>query len=268
MSRPKPSFPWLFALLACWMCSPVTAAPRRGPRQEPATPAPSVEAGSATESPVASPSSATKPAPAPAPDPPTAPEGGAPEARPNAPPEATPAAPAEKAEDVAALQQDLSELRDAIFKARARASIVASKLFHSKITLQVRSNVERFYEVTDFTVTVDGAPVVALERGMGPPRTPLFEVHAAPGAHELGITAHLVARRDPTYKITLHQTFGIVVPETSTVFTRLVIRETGNMWRFAKHQRGHYRLRVDLRVRAKRDRAQKRSRRVPKASKP
>jgi hypothetical protein len=124
-------------------------------------------------------------------------------------------------------------------------------LFQSKLTLQLRTNLERFYTVTELTITVDGAPVFRRDSGLPPGGDALFELFAAPGAHELGVSANLVARRDPTYKLRFDQTFTVVVPEDSTVSTRLVMRETGNMWRFAKWRRGRHALSFRLRARAK-----------------
>ena len=150
-----------------------------------------------------------------------------------------------------ALQQQARDLRDRLFKARARVAIVGSKVFSSRLQLDVRSNIERFYAVTDLTITVDGAPVYQRDQGMPPTAGNVFEVAAAPGAHEVGIAADLVARRDQTYKVSVGQTFTVVVPENSTVSSRLVMRETGNMWRFAKRRMGYYRLVMKLRARAK-----------------
>jgi hypothetical protein len=149
------------------------------------------------------------------------------------------------------IQDQAQTLRDRLFKARARVSILGSKLFQSKVTLQLRTNLERFYNVTDLTITVDGAPVFRRDSGLPPGHDELFELFAAPGAHELGVSADLVARRDATYKLRFDQTFTVVVPEDSTVSTRLVIRETGNMWRFAKRRRGRHALSFRLRARAK-----------------
>jgi hypothetical protein len=79
----------------------------------------------------------------------------------------------------------------------------------------------------------------------------LFELYAAPGAHELSFSANLVARRDTTYKLRVAQTFTVVVPEDSTVSTKLLVRETGNMWRFSKRGRGRSHVQTILRARAK-----------------
>lgn len=150
-----------------------------------------------------------------------------------------------------ALNAESRALQDELFKARARVAVVTSKLFRAKITLQLRSNLERFYDVSDLVISIDGAPVFSQEKGWPTAASELFEVYAAPGAHELGISAHLVARRDATYKLRIDDTFTVFVPEDSTVSTRLQLRETGNMWRFTKRGRGRHVLTAILRARAK-----------------
>ncbi len=152
---------------------------------------------------------------------------------------------------VDAIETEARAVSDELFKARARVATVASKLFRSKIELQLRSNLERFYEVSDLVISVDGAPVVTHESGVPAAAAELFQLYAAPGAHELSFSAKLVARRDATYKLRISQTFTVFVPEESTVSTKLVVRETGNMWRFTKRNRGRSRVDLQLRARAK-----------------
>lgn len=163
------------------------------------------------------------------------------------PPDVDPARAAE-------LEQRARSLQDRLFQARARVSVVASKLFNARLELELKSNLERFYTVGDFVLSVDGAPVFTRESGLPPTTGALFELFAAPGPHQIGVSVDLMARRDPSYKTRLHQTFTVMVPAERTVSTRLVLRETGNMWRFAKRGRGYYRTVVRLHARAKKNR--------------
>jgi hypothetical protein len=165
-----------------------------------------------------------------------------------------PVAPAPSGPDpaaVAKLQEDARALRDELFKARARVSVVGSKLFTARIAMSFRSNLERFYTARDFTIRVDGAPVYVQENGLPKTAGDLFEVFAAPGSHELAISVDLVARRDPSYKLEVQETLSLVVPEDARVSSRLVLREHGNMWRFAEKRRGRTDLRVRLQATAK-----------------
>ncbi len=152
---------------------------------------------------------------------------------------------------VSALQQEARALRDELFKARGRVSLVAAKLFTTRISLQLRSNLERFYTVSNLTLRIDGAPVYVQEQGMPSTDENLFEVFAAPGSHELSVSVDLVARRDATYKIRLDHSISIAVASNERVSTRLLLRETGNMWRFAERKRGRSDLRTRLRAQAK-----------------
>jgi hypothetical protein len=172
-----------------------------------------------------------------------------PPSEPTPPEEPTPSGPDEAA--VAKLQEDARALRDELFKARARVSVVGSKLFTARIAMSFRSNLERFYTAKDFTIRVDGAPVYVQETGLPQTAGDLFEVFAAPGSHEIAISVDLVARRDPAYRLELEETLTLVVPEDARVSSRLLLRETGDMWRFATKGRGHTDLRVSLRAKAK-----------------
>ncbi|HWB82162.1 MAG TPA: hypothetical protein VG755_44670 [Nannocystaceae bacterium] len=159
----------------------------------------------------------------------------------------------------AALQQDARTLRDDLFKARARVSIVASKLFTTRIALQLRSNLERFYTVTDLTLRIDGAPVYVQERGLPSTDGDLFDVFAAPGSHELSVSADLVSRRDATYKLRIDHALTFAVDADARVSSKLQLRETGNMWRFAKKRRGYSDVRIRLKAQAKRTKKGKKS---------
>jgi hypothetical protein len=159
----------------------------------------------------------------------------------------------------AALQQDARALRDELFKARARVSIVASRLFTTRIALQLRSNLERFYAVSNLTLRIDGAPVYVQASGLPQAAGDLFDVFAAPGSHELSFSAELVSRRDATYKLRLDHAITFAVEADTRVATRLQLHEHGNMWRFASRQRGQSDVRIRLRAQAKRTHKGKRA---------
>jgi hypothetical protein len=241
------------ALVASWLvcASAALAAPPTKPAGKP----PAVAPGTAT--PPTTPGATTPttppgtdvPATEPTDTPPVEPET---PIEPETPTEPTPTGPTEAdAAAVAKLQDDARALRDELFKARARVSVVGSKLFTARIAMSFRSNLERFYTARDFTISVDGAPVYVQESGLPQTAGDLFEVFAAPGSHELAISVDLVARRDPAYKLEVEEVLTLVVPEDARVSSRLLLRETGNMWRFAEKRRGHTDLRVRLRATAK-----------------
>jgi len=244
---------WLVALLVAPL---VSAAPSK-PATKPGAPQTGAPQAGATPGgkPATSPATPATEPPADDVEPPTGPTD---PAEPT-PTEPTPTEPAPEpttptgpdAAAVARLQQDARALRDDLFKARARVSVVGSKLFTARIAMSFRSNLERFYTASDFTIRVDGAPVYVQEQGLPKTAGDLFEVFAAPGSHEIAISVDLVARRDPAYKLEIEETLALVVPEDARVSSRLVLRETGNMWRFASRRRGHTDLRVRLQARAK-----------------
>jgi hypothetical protein len=161
--------------------------------------------------------------------------------------------------EIARLQAEARSVRDELFKARARVSSVTAKLFRSKVTVELRSNLERFYEISEFTITLDGAPVYFKETGLAPVKTSIVEMYAAPGSHELGISAKLVAKRQKTYQMRVAQTFTVVVPEDSRLRTKFMVHELGNMFgKFDKRKRGAYRVHTELHAKAKANKKSKR----------
>lgn len=161
--------------------------------------------------------------------------------------------------EIARLQEEARSVRDELFKARARVSSVTAKLFRSKVVIELRSNLERFYDVEDFTITIDGAPVYFKEKGLAPVRGSIVEMYAAPGSHEMGVSAKLTAKRQSLYQLSLSHTFTVVVPEDSALRTKFLVHEFGNMFsKFDKRKRGAYRVHVELQAKAKANKKQKR----------
>jgi hypothetical protein len=228
----------LTLVLGLWLAPLAWAPPTAPPPHAPADPPPASEAAAPDEAGVT-------------PTPPET-EEAAPPTEPAASEPAPDDAPLVDAAEVARLQEEARRIRDELFKARARVSSVTAKLFRSKIVVELRSNVERFYDVEQFTITIDGAPVYFKESGLAPVRGSIVEMFAAPGAHDLGIAVQLTAKRQRLYQLRVDQTFTIVVPEDSRLLTKVVLLEVGNMFtRFDKRKRGAYRVHVELQARAK-----------------
>jgi|GEM_PF-6966725 len=150
------------------------------------------------------------------------------------------------------LRDEARQIQDELLLTRARIALIGSKIFDSAIEIELRGNLERFYRVEGLTVTLDGIPVYHRIEGLGPQREMIVKVFAVPGGHRLAIRADLQAKRDETYHIHFDQSYTIVVPEHSTVRTRLKLRETGNIFsRFGRKNRGHYHLDVRLNIRSR-----------------
>jgi hypothetical protein len=211
------------------------AAPRRSPSES---------AGKTAPTPV-------PPAPEAEPEPEPEPEVQREPAEPEVPPEPEPEPEPTSNAEVGALMAESRALQDELVRAKAAVSTVTAKLFRAKVSLSLRSNLERFYEVSELSIALDGAPVFVQAKGLPPARQELALAYAAPGAHEIGVSLELKARRDATYRLRIDQSFTIVVPEDSTVSSALVLRETGNMWRAGKRGRGRHAVTTVLRIKTK-----------------
>jgi hypothetical protein len=186
---------------------------------------------------------------------PSAPENDSPDPTSSRAPDAPPNAPPDNGVDTSKLQElddEAGALQDELLQARTRVALLTSKLYDAKLQVELRSNLERFYTVRDFTVTVDGAPVYHQDEGLGAQAGPLFDLYAAPGSHRVGITAELIAKRNDHYRVHFTQEYTVIVPEASTVRARIKLRETGNMFaNFDKRKSGRYDLHARLKVRAR-----------------
>ncbi len=209
---------------------------------EATAPEPSAQPGTSSETPPV-PEGAETPAS------PAAPEATAPE--PPAQPE--PTREAASGIDPALARQLLDEseaVRDAIFRSRAAIATATRHLEPAQVELSLRTNLPRFYTIENFVVTVDGAPVVVLDKGLANAGDPLATVRASPGVHRLGVSMDLTARRNPDYRLSVAHRWTFEILPDRDAKVRLVLRELGNLWRLGKRRRGVSRWLAFVRVRA------------------
>jgi hypothetical protein len=215
---------------------------------EPAPPAPPPAAETpAPATPPSAPPAPTQPlplAPPSAPAPPAAPPPVAPPAEPAAKPTEKPAEPAV---DLEALAAEYAALRDELFRSRAKAELVGTALYQTRLAATFQYKAERAWPLKKVTLTVDDHPVRAAEaEGIEEPIT-LWEGFVAPGRHTLGVRVECGAVGDARAFYTAESSFTLEAVAGRQARVALSVDETGDgPQALARKKAGTF----DLRVRA------------------
>lgn len=165
------------------------------------------------------------------------------------PPEATP--PSGEV-DIATLQREYRELREALFQSRAKASAVASALYSTRMAIELQYATARFYAIDRAVIRLDGATVFEDTAGkiaeVGPPR---FEGFVAPGRHVVTIRIEVTGVDDSRFTSVIENSFVVMAPEASDVVVKARAQDEGDMaYAWKKDRRGAYELSLDVSVEA------------------
>lgn len=170
-------------------------------------------------------------------------------------PEAKPAA----AADVDALRRRYLELRDKLFRSRARAAAVASALYSTRVQIKLDYKSARHYTVTRATIRLDGANVFDDTRGkIAADSAVRFEGYVAPGRHRVTIRIEAAGKDDERFVTATETTVAIVAPAGKDVEISARAEDNGDIaYRWQRKEKGNYRLGLDIDVstteRGKRD---------------
>lgn len=233
-------------VLMMLMCSTaVIAAPKKkhppihhGPVTPP-PPAPTPEPTPATEQPPATdaapPAESTPPPPAatptPAPAPMTTPE----------------PAPSKANVDLDALNREYNQLRDDLFRSRAKAHLLGDALFKTKIVATFQYKAQRAWPIKKVTLKIDDQPVFTVDSPATQDPLKLYDGFAAPGQHTLAVRVECGATGEDRVGYGTEGTFIIDVAENKQTNVAFVVDESGDgPQKIAKKREGTF----DVRVRA------------------
>jgi hypothetical protein len=211
---------------------PVTT-PAPAPTETPATEsAPPADAGSVTTPPAAE--STPPPAPTPAPPPPA--------------PMTTPEPSAQKANvDLDALNREYNQLRDDLFRSRAKAHLLGDALFKTKIVATFQYKAQRAWPIKKVTLKIDDQPVFTADSPATQDPLKLYDGFAAPGKHTLAVRVECGATGEDRVAYGAEGTFVVDVAENKQSNVAFVVDETGDgPTKIAKKREGTF----DVRVRA------------------
>jgi hypothetical protein len=102
--------------------------------------------------------------------------------------------------DVEALRRDYLDLRDELFRSRARASTLSSQLYSTKITIRFAFTSARYYGLNRATIRLDGASVYDDTDGSVAADDAIrFEGFVAPGRHLLTFRIEATGKDDDRF---------------------------------------------------------------------
>ncbi len=258
----------LFLLLAFGLPQVASARPRRKPKPKPKPTRPepprSSEEEESTE-PEDKPAPATPGKPAPAtpgkPAPATPGKPGAPATAPatdaskpsppdiNAPPPPKEGeGKSESAIDVDSLRKQYLELRDQLFRSRARAAALGSSLYSTRIRLHLDYKSGRFYTITRAIIRLDGANVFDDTQGaIAADSAPRFDGFVAPGRHQVTVRIEATGKDDQRFTTALESSFVVQAPSGKDVVVKCTAEDEGDIaYQWKKSEEGSYKLRLDV----------------------
>jgi len=206
------------------------ATPPPAPPPEPTTSegAPPADAGPPTESATASPPAAP---PAPPPAPMTTPE----------------PAPSKANVDLDALNREYNQLRDDLFRSRAKSHLLGDALFKTKLVATFQYKAQRAWPIKKVTLKIDDQPVFTVDAPATQDPLKLYDGFAAPGKHTLAVRVECGATGEDRVAYGAEGTFVIDVAENKQSNVAFVVDETGDgPQKIAKKREGTF----DVRVRA------------------
>jgi hypothetical protein len=225
---------------------PATAAPKKkkGPSHHPpvTTPAPAPETTPPPAETTPPPATETAtPAPTPPPPPPA----------PTPPPPAPEPQASSKSVDLESLANEYNQLRDELFRSRAKAHLLGDTLFKTKMLASFVYKAQRAWPLKKITLRIDDQPVASLDTpAVGDPLK-LYDGFITPGKHTLTLHVECGAVGEDRVGYGSDGNFTIDVAENKLTVVRLSVDESGDgPSHLAKKKEGSFdvRVRADLEV--------------------
>jgi hypothetical protein len=143
-------------------------------------------------------------------------------------PEKKPEPPPTAEKDLERLRAEYAELRDALFRSRARAQTLAGAMYSTKLAIGVRWKATRRYALQHASVRLDEAQIWdSGDRPLGEDGLRLAEAAVAPGRHEITLRLEVRAKDGQDLGYTSEHTFAVNVPEGKASEVTLVADDGG-----------------------------------------
>lgn len=165
-------------------------------------------------------------------------------------------APSAELVDVDALRQEYLQLRDELFKSRARASTLSSQLYTTKISIRFAFTTGRHYGVNKATIRLDGASVYDdAEGSVASDDAVRFEGYVAPGKHLLTFRIETTGKDDDRFTSAQEVQVALQAVANKDLVVVAKAKDGGDIaYEWKKGEKGSYGLGIDVQVKAqKRD---------------
>lgn len=154
--------------------------------------------------------------------------------------------------DVDTLRQEYLQLRDELYKSRARAAAVASALYSTKLTIKLSYTSGRFYAVDRATIRLDRASVYDDTAGaIADDDAVRFEGYVAPGRHLVSIRIEATGKDDERFTSATEATFVVEAVAGKDLAVVARAKDGGDIpYQWGKTSHGTYKLSIDADVKA------------------
>jgi hypothetical protein len=156
----------------------------------------------------------------------------------------------ETAIDVDSLRKQYLELRDQLFRSRARAAALGSALYSTRIRLHLDYKSGRFYTVTRAVVRLDGGNVYDDTQGaIAADSAPRFDGFVAPGRHQVTVRIEATGKDDQRFTTALESSFVVQAPPGKDVIVKCTAEDDGDIaYEWKKSEEGSYKLRLNVAI--------------------
>jgi hypothetical protein len=211
---------------------PVRKPPATTPEPAPTETPPATEAAPSAAEPTPAPaeSAPTPPTPPPPPAPMTTPE---------------PSAGGKAALDLEALNNEYNQLRDELFRSRAKAHLIGDALFKTKVVATFQYKAQRAWPIKKVTLKIDDQPVFTADSPSTQDPLKLYDGFAAPGKHTLALRVECGATGEERVAYGAEGVFVVDVAENKQTNVGFVVDESGDgPSKLAKKREGTFDVRV------------------------
>ncbi|HEY2743474.1 MAG TPA: hypothetical protein VGL86_02585 [Polyangia bacterium] len=177
-------------------------------------------------------------------------EGAPPTATPAPAPMTTPEPTPTKANvDLDALNSEYNNLRDELFRSRAKAHLLGDALFKTKIVATFMYKAQRAWPIKKVTLKIDDQPVFTADAPATQDPLKLYDGFAAPGKHSLAVRVECGATGEDRVAYGAEGTFVVDVAENKQSNIDFVVDETGDgPEKLAKKREGEFDVRLKANV--------------------
>jgi hypothetical protein len=128
------------------------------------------------------------------------------------------------------LRARYDELRDAVFRSRARRETLEKALFSTKFLATIAWDANRNFSLDKAELRLDGTRIWETgERPIGDDPVVLTERSLPPGPHVLGIRIEVHSRDNPRLGYTSEQSYTLVFPEGKKTEVEITVDEDGDL---------------------------------------
>ncbi|HEY4180419.1 MAG TPA: hypothetical protein VGM90_26430 [Kofleriaceae bacterium] len=219
-------------------------------KTEPAEPTPSEPAAPSTDAGSAAPTT-TPAGPSSAPATPAPPTGPVPPPVETKPDVKTTEEPTPQTDaDVDSLRQEYLQLRDELFKSRARANTVASQLYSTRVQIKLTYTTARYYNPAKASIRLDGASVyedaggaIAGDDGIR------FDGYIAPGRHLITFRVEATGKDDDSFTSVTESQIVVKAVAGKDLVVGAKAKDGGDIaYEWKKSEHGSYGLGLDVGV--------------------